>query len=63
MKKLSDYYRTLGKKDDLIGLRVFDTVNERFVYIKEVEGGLWCGKNMDDEFGSFYGMDRLEIEA
>lgn len=62
MITLSKYYKRLADKSQLIGLKVYDTINECYVYIKDVESGLWCGTNKNDEFGHFYSMDRLMIE-
>ncbi len=63
MITLSEHYRTIADKSQLIGLKVYDVVNECFVYIKEVEGGLWCGKSKNDELGHFYSMSRLLIDT
>lgn len=58
---LNDYYRRLASREQLIGLKVYDPVNMEELYIKDAEGGLWCGKNKNDEFGRYYTMARLEI--
>lgn len=61
---LKKYYKdNCMNKEELIGRWVYDTWNDEFVYIKEVEGGLWCGKNDDDDNGHFYDMSRLEIHV
>jgi hypothetical protein len=60
--ELKSYYLTLPKKDLLIGLKVYDTNNDEFVYIKDVENGIFAGKNSADEFGRYYNMNDLLIQ-
>jgi len=62
MISLSKYYKTLPKKELLVGLKVFDKNNEEFVYIKDVESGIFAGKNKNDELGHYYRMYDLMIE-
>jgi hypothetical protein len=62
MVSLSKYYKTLAKKDDLIGSRVYDKNNDEFVYIKNVDSGIFAGKNKNDDLGHNYSMSDLMIE-
>jgi len=62
MVSLSKYYKTLAKKDDLIGSRVYDKNNDEFVYIKNVDSGIFAGKNKNDDLGHNYTMSDLMIE-
>lgn len=59
--KLSDYYRTLPDIELLVGLRVYDEINEEYIYIKSVEGGIWAGKNKNDDEGLIYSMRYLLV--
>lgn len=61
---LSKHYQTLPSRDALVGvgLRVFHKFNEEYLYILSVEGGLWCGKKKDGDFGNFYAMSDLLID-
>jgi hypothetical protein len=52
--KLSDYYKTLPDKNLLVGLRVYDEINEEYIYIKSVEDGLFAGEKKNDDFGFYY---------
>lgn len=63
MIQLAEYYRTLTKKDYLVGLKVWDTNNEQSVYIKSVDEGLWCGRSLNNDTGHYYSMDRLMIDV
>jgi hypothetical protein len=62
MVSLSKHYKTLPKKELLVGLKVYDKNNDEFVYIKDVDGGIWAGKNKNDESGHYYNMSDLMIE-
>lgn len=60
---LSKHYKTLGKKDDLVGLKVYDKSNDEFVYIKNVDSGIFAGKNKNDELGHNYTMSDLMVQT
>jgi hypothetical protein len=62
MVSLSKHYKTLAKKDDLVGLKVYDENNDEYVYIKSVDGGIWAGKNKNDELGHYYDMSDLMVK-
>ena len=60
--KLSDYYKTLPFKELLVGLKVYDEVNEEYIYIKSMEGGIFAGKNKNDDYGFYYTMPYLLVD-
>lgn len=60
--KLSDYYKTLPDKELLVGLKVYDEVNEEYIYIKSMEGGIFAGKNKNDDYGFYYTMPYLLVD-
>ena len=60
---LSQHYRTLADKKELIGLKVYDENNDEYIYIKDVENGIWAGKNKNDELGHYYDMSDLMIDS
>jgi hypothetical protein len=60
--KLSDYYKTLPDKNLLVGLKVYDEVNEEYIYIKSVEDGIFAGKNKNDDYGHYYSMPYLLVD-
>jgi hypothetical protein len=62
MVSLNKHYKSLGKKDDLVGLKVYDKNNDEFVYIKNVDSGIFAGKNKNDDLGHNYSMSDLMIE-
>jgi hypothetical protein len=62
MVSLNKHYKTLGKKDDLVGLKVYDKNNDEFVYIKNVDSGIFAGKNKKDDLGHNYSMSDLMVE-
>lgn len=59
--KLSDYFRTLPDKELLVGLRVYDEINEEYIYIKSVEGGIFAGKSRKNDDGLIYSMKYLLV--
>jgi hypothetical protein len=59
---LSQYYKTLPKKEALLGLKVWDDNNEEWIFIKSVEDGLFCGCNEYDDYGHYYNISDLKIE-
>lgn len=61
MTTLSQFYKTCGSRDELVGLTVIDTINNETLYIKSSNDGLWCGKNKNDDRGRFYDMSRLVV--
>jgi hypothetical protein len=61
--ELKSYYLTLPKKDLLIGLKVYDKANDEFIYIKDVENGIFAGKNNADDFGHYYNIKNLLVET
>jgi hypothetical protein len=61
--ELKIYYLTLPKKDLLIGLKVYDKANDEFIYIKDVENGIFAGKNNADDFGHYYNIKNLLVET
>jgi len=62
MIPLVKYYQSLIKKEDLIGVKVYDTINNEYVYVKSVDDGLFCGDNKNDKFGHYYKMRDLKID-
>ena len=60
--QLSDYYKTLPDKELLVGLKVYDEVNEEYIYIKSMEGGIFAGKNKNDDYGFYYTMPYLLVD-
>jgi hypothetical protein len=60
--ELKSHYLTLPKKDLLIGLKVYDKANDEFIYIKDVENGIFAGINNADDFGHYYNMTNLLVE-
>ena len=60
--KLSEYAQTLPSRDLLVGLRVYDTINEEYVYIQSVDDGIFCSNKEQYSFGNFYSMRDLAIE-
>jgi hypothetical protein len=62
MISLSKYYKTLPNKELLVGLKVYDKINDEYIYIKDVDSGIWASKNKNDELGHYYKMSDLMIE-
>ena len=62
MIKLKEHYKTLPNKQHLVGLKVYDADNDEFIYIKDVDSGIFTGKNPNDELGSYYDLSRLKIK-
>jgi len=62
MISLSKYYKTLPNKELLVGLKVYDKINDEYIYIKDVDSGIWASKNKNDELGHYYKMSNLMIE-
>ena len=62
MVSLNEHYKSLGKKEDLVGLKVYDKNNEEFIYIKDVDSGIFAGKNKNDELGHNYRMSDLMVD-
>jgi len=60
--ELSKFYKTLPKKELLIGLKVYDKYNDEYIYIKDVESGIWAGTNLDNKQGNYYNIGSLLIE-
>ncbi len=60
---LIEYYKTLSKKEDLIGLKVWDVIEEEFVYIKSIDNGiLWCAVDIHSSDVKEYKIEDLKIE-
>lgn len=57
---VSEYYQTIPNRDWLIGMKVKSISNDKELFITSVDGGIWCSKTKDSDFGSFYSMDDLE---
>jgi len=60
--KLSAYAQTLPSRDLLVGLRVYDTINEEYVYIQDIDGGIFASNKMEGNSGNYYSMRDLAIE-
>ena len=60
--KLSAYAQTLPSRDFLVGLRVYDMINEEYIYIQDIDGGIFASKDKRGGLGNYYSMRDLAIE-
>ena len=60
--ELSKFYKTLPNKELLVGLKVYDKNNDEYIYIKDVESGIWAGNSLNNEQGNYYNISSLLIE-
>ena len=58
-KPLRDVLRTLPDREKMVGMKVFDEINEETLYIVDVECGIFCSSVPNGDFGHYYDIENL----
>lgn len=59
---LSQHLQTLENRDELVGLKVWDSITGKYLYVQDAGLDLYCGENFNDFIGDYYQISRLSID-